>query len=269
MAIRIYKDWHAVLLNVDAVNLAWEKGIQRLLTMRVNRYAPQSHWSKFKDLWKSNKDILFEDFDSRIIDEGRKPVGQEGCDGNLYYFAHKDEKEVLALIDFFDENGLNSQDGYYRIHPITAYAKNKHPCQWITKVFATEPISKDSLRADFVVYSYNPYHAHYVPKKFPCIQGDITYESEHIWKICQKAIKENTPEIMFDLFFLQERYHNATLWNKHLPSLDDFVNTYLSGQGRILNEYQYIVDGSKEKDMFLSRLYTFEEELDDSTDLPF
>lgn len=74
---------------------------------------------------------------------------------------------------------------------------------------------------------------------------------------------------MFDVFFLQERYHNATLWNKHLPSLDDFVNTYLSGQGRIPNEYQYIVDGSKEKDMFLSRLYTFEEELDDSTDLPF
>lgn len=269
MAVRIYKDWHAVLLNVDAVNRSWEEGVQRLLSMRMNKYAPQSPWSKFKSFWKSNKSIQFEDFDSRIIDESRRPVGQEGCDGNLYYFAHKDEQEVLALIEFFDENGFNNQDDYYRIHPITAYAKNKHPRKWVTKVFATEPISKDSVRADFVVYSYYPYYTPYVPQKFPCTQGDITYYSEYIWNICQKAIKEDTPEIMFDLFFLQERYHNAILWNKHLPPLDDFVKTYLSGQDLIPHEYLYIVDGSKENEDFISKLYTFEEGADDSDDLPF
>ena len=269
MAVRIYKDWHGVLLNVDAVNLSWGEGIQRLLSMRMNIYAPQSQWSKFKGLWKSNKDIQFENFDSRIIDENRKPIGQEGCDGNLYYFAHKDEQEVLDLIDFFDENGLNSQDDYYRIHPITAYAKNKHPRQWVTKVFATEPVSEDSVRADFVVYSYYPYRIPYVPKKFPCTQGDITFDSEYVWKICQKAIKEDTPKVMFDLFFLQERYHNAALWNKNLPSLDDFVKVYLSGQGHIPQEYLYIVDGSQEHEDILSKLYTFEEETEDSTDLPF
>ena len=266
MAVRIYKNLHGVLLNVDAVNQSWKEGIQRLLLMREKEYEPQSQWAKLKDFWKSKRTIQFENFDSKIIEENRIPVGQEGCDGNLYYFAHKDEHVVQNLIDFFEENGLNSQDDYYRIHPITAYAKNRHPRTWVTKVFATEPISIDSLRADFVVYSYNPYSSPYVPKKFPYTQGDITYDTKYIWSVCQKALKEDTPEIMFDLLFLQERYLNASLWEKHLPPLDDFIKTYLSGEEHIPHEYLYIVDGSKVKKDFLSKIYTFEEEPSDNVD---
>ena len=85
MAVRIYKNMHGVLLNVDAVNQSWKEGIQRLLLMREKEYEPQSQWAKLKDFWKSKRTIQFENFDSKIIEENRIPVGQEGCDGNLYY----------------------------------------------------------------------------------------------------------------------------------------------------------------------------------------
>ena len=83
MAVRIYKNMHGVLLNVDAVNQSWKEGIQRLLLMREKEYEPQSQWAKLKDFWKSKRTIQFENFDSKIIEENRPRSGRGEVANNI------------------------------------------------------------------------------------------------------------------------------------------------------------------------------------------
>ena len=68
---------------------------------------------------------------------------------------------------------------------------------------------------------------------------------------------------------IQERYMNASLWDSKLPSIEEFVKTYITGKISIPHKYTYIVDGSKEKEDFISRMISFDEESADAEDLPF
>lgn len=269
MAVRIYKNWFGVLVNVENIDLLWSGGIQHFLSMRKQERSPKSTWNRLVSCIRQEKNVRFEDFDSYMIDEERKPVGQEGCDGNLYYFAHKNRSVVSSLIDLLEDNGMNNQNGFYFVDPLMAYYNNKYPRKWLYKAFATEPMTTNSIRADYIVFLHHPYHLPYAPTRFPACQGDIKFETKWIWQICQNALKEEKPETLFDILGIQERYLNASLWDSNLPPIDEFVKTYITGTNSIPHKYTYIIDGSKEKEDLISRMVTFDEESENAEDLPF
>ena len=90
-----------------------------------------------------------------------------------------------------------------------------------------------------------------------------------IWQICQDALKNDEPEILFNIMAIQERYMNASLWDNKLPSIEEFVKTYITGKISIPHKYTYILDGSKEREDLISKMITFDEESPDAEDLPF
>lgn len=269
MAVRIYKNWFGILVNVDSIALSWNGGIHNFLSMRDKEHQSESTWNKIVSYFKQDKNVSFEDFDSYMIDEARKPVGQEGCDGNLYYFAHKDRNMVNSFIELLEYNGLNNQDDFYFVDPLMAYYNNKYPRRWLYKAFATEPVTSKSIRADYIVFVHHPYHLPYTPTRFPAYQGDIKFDTKLIWQICQDALKNDEPEILFNIMAIQERYMNASLWDNKLPSIEEFVKTYITGKISIPHKYTYILDGSKEREDLISKMITFDEESADAEDLPF
>lgn len=263
MAVRIYEKWHGVIASVETINKKLPGGMKKLMDFSLSLRGNKSLGSKVMKVFGFSQKISFEDFDNYIMGSDRSFHGIEGCDGNLYFMTHKDGDAVQQMIDYLEEGGLGYDDIYYA-DPDLFLSEEKHPLPWLTKDYAMLPRYADCIKASYVQYSIYPYKEPYKPSKFPTHQGGISFETEQFWIVYQEQIKISDTKKQFNLLNIQERYMNASLWNKSLPSLDDFVNYYINGTPDIPMKYKYLIDGSQDKNDMITALHIFED-----SDLPF
>lgn len=265
MAVRIYEKWHGVIASVETINKKLPGGMRQLMDFSLSLRGRNTSSSKVMKLLGISQKISFEDFDNYIIGTNKSFHGMEGCDGNLYYMAHKDGDAVQQMIDYLEEEGLGYDDIYYADPNLFLSEENeKHPLPWLTKDYAMLPRYADCIKASCVQYSIYPYEEPYKPSKFPTHQGGILFNTEHFWVQYQEQIKINEAKKQFDLLKIQERYINAFLWNKNLPSLDNLINNYIFGTPDISMKYKYLIDGTQDKHDMIMVLLNFED-----SDLPF
>lgn len=269
MAVIVYEKWHAVIASVETINKKVPGGINQFLKFSISNRGKSSFGTRIKNFIGLKERFSFEEFDCYYMHGNRSFVGLEGCDGNLYYFEHKDADLVQQVIDYLEENGLGYDDIYYADPEKIFYEETeKHPLPWLTKDFSTLPKYEDCLKASSVQYSIHPYRDPYRPSSFPSEQGGITFNSENMWVVYQRLVKEGKALEQFEIRNISERYKNAALWNNDLPSLDTFINHYIFGNTSIPEKYAYIIDGSKDKGLtkLSLKLYKDNEEIND---LPF
>lgn len=266
MAVRVYGKWHAVIASVGTINKKVPGRINQILKFSLSKRGNTSFSSKIKNFLGMTEKPSFEDFDNYYMSDNRSYVGLEGCDGNLYYFEHKDGDLVQQVIDYLEENGLENDDIYYADPERVFFdEEEKHPLPWLTKDYSVSQKNEDCKKTPWVQYSIYPYKEPYRPSVFPAKQGGITFESENMWVLYQQLIKEGNALEQFEMLNISERYVNAALWNKDLPSLDSFINHQVFGNPCIPMEYAYIIDGSKDKSDMIHSLNLYK----DDNDLPF
>lgn len=264
MAIRLYESWTSIIVNVESINQKYPGGILKFLESEFP--TKKSFFDKAKALFRKPS---IEDYDSVDSFSGVRVFGTRGCDGNLFYFSTRDNKEIRNVESLLMRFGLVSSEksyscDYYIFTKNDFTARIKRPVDWFQIDFAEAADSKTDQSIQFAIVSVYPFRMPYMPSKFKAIQGGISYLTRKHWEEYQNAIKENKPEVVFALSQVYIRYLNASLW-KDIPNLDTFIQALITGnKSSIPSSLWYILDGSKEHDDEKRRLILYDDSINNN-----
>lgn len=268
MAIRLYESWTSIIVNVDSLDRKYPGGVLKFLETEFP--IKRSFVDKVRALFRKP---TIEDYDGVDKFSGVRVFGTRGCDGNLFYLSTDNKDEIKSLENLLISFGLISNEksndcDYYIFKKRDFMSGVKRPASWLQIDFAEASDSTRDKSIKFAEVSVYPFKMPYKPSRFRAIQGGINYQTQKHWIECQNAIKENKPEVLFDLSQIYIRHLNASLWDE-IPSLDSFIDAYLTGnKSNIPSKLWYIFDGSKEHDDEKRRLVLYDKSLNEPSNNP-
>ena len=272
MAIRIVRDWHSIIINVEKANEKIEGGLVALLySYYPSMVKTQKNGSSIKSfnfirkiLGKTQninsaiKYLALDDFDNMHFSSGIEVFGGNGCDGNLYFMSYCEKDKIDSYIKDLESKGLVSN----RMNPdcdFYVYDDNEeraHLCKWLHLLMKEEPCSDECIESSYAYFSIYPFCE---PSQLQGgVQGDISYDSQYVWEQYQKLVCAENAKGMKDLSDIQIRHLNARLWDKEIPNIDVFIKAYLNkDESGISPKYRYIIDGSKDTDDTKQNILTY------------
>ena len=257
MAIRILRTWPTIIINVKKANKKLEGGLVALLS---SYYPPKekSMFEKIKGLFSSSKPLTLAEFDNMHFSSGMRVLGENGCDGNLYFFSYSNKDKIDEYIRDLESKALvsnrNSPDCDFYIYDDNE--KAALPCKWLRLLMKEEPASEECIMASYTYFSIYPFKMPYTLQNE--WQGDISYYSHYAWEIFQTFVKAGNAKGMKDIEDIQIRHLNAKLWDNKIPDINEFIKAYVDRNiSNIDSKYHHVLDGSKDRNEVKMHIITY------------
>lgn len=247
MAIKIYDNWHSIIVKVDGIlRIYGENGLEAFL----KDFFPGSHTHKrkitkkrecksFLPLFSKRKSIQIEieepysldDYSYQYIAEKFNHVtGCYGHDGNLVYISSLYEEEISVCCEWLNQKGFYGYKSVIYVEDVdyVIIEKDSFPINapWLETVEAN---TGSKCTTPYYVYSVFQFKQPMRPTSFPSFQGGIRYDTEFQWKLSQKYIQNKEFDRFKELRDVSLLYTNCNVRKiviKIAENIDDWLRAY-------------------------------------------
>lgn len=243
MAIKIYDNWHSIIVKADSiVRIYGENGLEAFL----KDFFPGRHTHKrkitekreskcFLSLFSKSKLVQIEieepysleDYSyQHIAKKFNHVIGCYGHDGNLVYISSLYEEEISACCEWLNQKGFYGYKSVIYVEDVdyVIFEKDGFPINvpWLETV---EMDNGSKYTAPYYVYSISPFKQPMPPTSFPSIQGGIRYETEFQWNLSQRYIQNKEFDRFRELRDVSLLYTNCN-GGDIVESIDDWLKAY-------------------------------------------